>query len=129
MNVSSGSTEPVTKRGSDESGSTASESGKEVMNEEGQSSEGPMTKNNMAPATDWRQLFSVVVDQTLNYYPPKRTEGKLIVPLEVFEEGERQWRNVVVVQFIGKIPNFNFFFQRMINMLWGKEGDVDLRPV
>ena len=115
--------------GSEESESIVNKSGKEMMIEEGQSSERSTNNNNNAtPATDWRKLFSTAVDQTLNFYPPKRTNGKLIVPSEVIAEGERQWRNAVVVQFIGKIPNFSFF-QRMINVLWGKEGDVDLRPV
>ena len=74
-----------------------------------------MNYNNVALATDWRRLFLVAIDQTLNYYPPKRIEGKLIIPSEVIER-ELQWRNAVVVQFIGKIPNFSFF-QRMINVL------------
>ena len=110
---------------SDESGSAANGSGKGVRIDEGQSSERSLTNNNGAPTTDWRKLFSAAIDQTLNYYPPKRTEGKLIVPSEVIEEGEQQWKNAVVVQFIGKIPNFSYF-QRMINAMWG---NVDLRPV
>ena len=48
-------------------------------------------------------------------------------PDDIFEEGIDQWRNVIVAQFIGRIPNFSFF-QKMVNILWGAEGAVDLRP-
>ena len=48
-------------------------------------------------------------------------------PTEVFEEGELQWKNVVVVQFVGRIPNFSLF-QKMVNVLWGQGGELDIRP-
>ena len=48
-------------------------------------------------------------------------------PADVYEEGELQWKNAVVAQFVGKIPNFSVF-QKMVNLLWGEEGEVDLRP-
>ena len=78
---------------------------------------------------DWRSLFSAAPDQTLKFYSPLKSNGKTMVapPREVFEEGEQEWRNAVVVQFVGRIPNFSLF-QRTIKALWGKDGDVDLRP-
>ena len=72
--------------GREESGSMVNGFGKGVVIEEGQSSEGSINYKNVALAMDWRKLFSTVVDQTLNYYPPKRTERKLIVPSEVIKE-------------------------------------------
>ena len=72
--------------------------------------------NGKALVTNWRKLFIVAVDQTLSFYPPKKLEEKLVVSSEVFEEGNLQWRNAVVVQFIGKIPNFRLF-RKMINMI------------
>ena len=79
---------------------------------------------------DWRKLFVSSTDQSLNYFPPRRSEGKVIVcpPAEVCEEGEWKWRNALVAQFVGKIPNFSVF-QKMVNILWGDEGEVDVRPV
>ena len=79
---------------------------------------------------DWRQLFSASPDQSLQYFPPSLENGQLLVqpPDDIFEEGINQWKNVVVVQFIGRIPNYSYF-QRMVNILWGKDGEVDLRPV
>ena len=32
----------------------------------------------------------------------------------------------MVAQFIGKVPNFSLF-QKLINMLWGSEGEVVIR--
>ena len=60
---------------------------------------------------DWRSLFSAASDQTLQFYSPLKSNGKLMVapPLKVFEEGEQEWRNAVVVQFVGRIPNFSLF--------------------
>ena len=40
--------------------------------------------------TDWRKLFAASADQTLRYFPPQKTKGKLHVPAEVFEEGEQK---------------------------------------
>ncbi|XVE58974.1 hypothetical protein DITRI_Ditri05aG0006700 [Diplodiscus trichospermus] len=36
------------------------------------------------------------------------------------------WRNAIVAQIVGKIPNFNAF-QKMVNVLWGESGNVDIR--
>ena len=48
--------------------------------------------------TDWRKLFVTSTDQSLNYFPPRRSEGKVIVcpSAEVCEEGEWKWRNAIV---------------------------------
>ena len=35
---------------------------------------------------------------------------------------------MIVVQFAGIIPGFNAF-QKMVNILWGEDGVVDIRPV
>ena len=48
-------------------------------------------------------------------------------PTDVFEEGESIWKYSVVAQFIGRIPNFNLF-QKLVNVLWGSEGEVTIRP-
>ena len=68
-------------------------------------------------------------NQSLQYFAPRRSKGKLIVapPTEVINEGEQIWKNAIVVQFVGRIPNFGAF-QKMVNMLWGEEGEVDIRP-
>ncbi|XVE50102.1 hypothetical protein DITRI_Ditri01bG0134500 [Diplodiscus trichospermus] len=80
--------------------------------------------------TDWRSLFAVAVDQALTFFPPRIENGKTIIapPRAIFEEGEHFWRNAIVAQFIGKIPNFGAF-QKMVNILWGEDGNVDIRPV
>ena len=79
---------------------------------------------------DWRKLFSASTDQSLQFFPPRKSEGKLTVapPAEVINEGEQLWKNAVVVQFVGRIANFRAF-QKMVNMIWGDEGEVDIRPV
>ena len=61
--------------------------------------------------TDWRKLFAAAEYQTLQFFPLKRSEGKVRVSLsiEVFEEGEMLWKNAVVAQFVGRIPNFRYF--------------------
>ena len=67
---------------------------------------------------DWRKLFSAFVDQTLSFFPPKSSGSNVLVslPADVYEEGELQWKNVVVAQFVGKISNFSVF-QKMVNLL------------
>ena len=47
-------------------------------------------------------------------------------PNDIFEEGIKYWKNAVIAQFISRIPNFSFF-QKMVNVLWGADGEVDLR--
>ncbi|XVE49046.1 hypothetical protein DITRI_Ditri01bG0050700 [Diplodiscus trichospermus] len=80
--------------------------------------------------SDWRKLFAASASQSLQFFPPQDLGDRVIVaPLaEVFEEGVEIWRNVVMAKFIGKIPNFSLF-QRLVNVLWGNDGQVDIRPV
>ena len=77
-------------------------------------------KSEQTSATDWRKLFALVGDQALKFYSPKKSEGKIRVahPEKVIDEGEMMWKNTVVAQFVGRIPNFNMF-QKLVNMLWG----------
>ena len=81
-------------------------------------------------STDWRKLFSAAADQSLQFFPPQKSEGKVLVspPNEIFEEGELLWRNALVVQMVGRIPNLGYF-QKMVNSFWGEDGEVDVRPV
>ena len=68
---------------------------------------------------DWRMLFSAIADQAMHYYPPPmKLDGEMIVspPFDVFEEGEQKWHNAIMVQFVGRIPNFSLF-QRMVKVL------------
>ena len=73
-------------------------------------------------------MFPASLNQTLSYFPPQKENGKVVVmpPHEVFAEGEILWKNSVVAQFIGKVPNFSLF-QKLINMLWGNEREVVIR--
>ncbi|XVF40910.1 hypothetical protein PTKIN_Ptkin01aG0154800 [Pterospermum kingtungense] len=75
----------------------------------------------------WRKLFEDE-DQSLKYNPPQERKGETIIapPNEVFERGIDRWKNALVIQFIGRIPNFSYF-QKMVNTLWGAESAVDLR--
>ena len=74
---------------------------------------------------DWRGLFSASPNQALSYYPPQNLNGKIVIPQEVVDEGALHWENSVVAQFIGKTPNFNLF-QRLVNILWGTDGEVSI---
>ena len=71
-------------------------------------------------ATDWRKLFAPAGDQALRFYLLQKSEGKIRVALhpEVIDECEMTWKNIVVAQFVGRIPNFSMF-QKPVNMLWG----------
>ena len=65
----------------------------------------------------------------MKFFPPQPLNGKSIVvpPSEVFEEGEQKWKYAVVAQFVGRIPNFSVF-QKMVNLLWGEDGEIDIKP-
>ncbi|XVF70698.1 hypothetical protein PTKIN_Ptkin11bG0183300 [Pterospermum kingtungense] len=75
---------------------------------------------------DWGKLFSLTVDQEMEFFEPKSVEGSVhaVLPDEVIDEGEKNWLNAIVVQVAGHIPNFNSF-QKQANLLWGKEGNVE----
>ena len=104
--------------------SSAGERGIELENKES-----VITESDDVVAKDWRKLFNVAPDQTMRFFPPEVSNGKFIVspPNEIFEKGELCWRNALVAQFIGKLSNFNHF-QKMVNVLWGVDDEVDVRP-
>ena len=64
--------------------------------------------------------YSWTTYQTQQFFPPYKSNDKTIVslPNEVYEEGVLQWRNFVIAQFVGKIPDFSVF-QKLVNMLGG----------
>ena len=66
---------------------------------------------NVAHTTAWRKLFLASAYQTLQVFPPHKSNDKTIVslPNEVYEEGVLQWRNFVIAQFVGKIPTSVYF--------------------
>ena len=80
-------------------------------------------------ARDWRKLFATNSDQSLQFFPPQISDGKIIVepPAEIFDEGVDCWKNAVIGQFIGQMPNFSLL-QRLVNILWGADGEVNVRP-
>ncbi|XVE88483.1 hypothetical protein DITRI_Ditri19aG0072900 [Diplodiscus trichospermus] len=61
-------------------------------------------------ARDWRKLFARTPDQALQFFQPKIENGTAVVmpPSEIFE-GELYWKDAVVAQFIGHVPNFSLF--------------------
>ena len=61
----------------------------------------------------------------MKYFPPQLLDGKVVVPVEVTDEGASQWQNSVVTQFIGRVPNFSLF-QRLANVMWGGDGEVNV---
>ena len=90
---------------------------------------GEKGKKEDVSSTDWRKFFNASADQTLKFFPPQPLNGKsIVVPLsEVFEEGEQKWKYAVVAQFVGRIPNFSVF-QKKVNLLWGEDGEIDIKP-
>ena len=48
-------------------------------------------------------------------------------PAEIFEKGVHCWKNAVVAQFIRRVPNFSLF-HKLVNVLWGADGEVEIRP-
>ncbi|XVF56970.1 hypothetical protein PTKIN_Ptkin06aG0164300 [Pterospermum kingtungense] len=71
------------------------------------------------------------LNPSLEFYPPKAsgdTEAPTVsLPSTVLDAGESQWKNALAAQFVGKLPNFSLFV-RMVNKLWGSEGEIDIRP-
>ncbi|XVF81982.1 hypothetical protein PTKIN_Ptkin16aG0006300 [Pterospermum kingtungense] len=69
-------------------------------------------------------------DQKLQYYPPQKLNGKVIVapPREVFEKGMNQWKESLVVQFIAGVPNFSLF-KKLAKQLWGSDGEFEILPI
>ncbi|XVF78445.1 hypothetical protein PTKIN_Ptkin14bG0133800 [Pterospermum kingtungense] len=56
---------------------------------------------------NWKGLFASLdtldLDQSMDFFPPKQTEGEAAVALssKVLDAGDLNWRNAVVAQFIG----------------------------
>ncbi|XVF44413.1 hypothetical protein PTKIN_Ptkin02bG0118400 [Pterospermum kingtungense] len=83
----------------------------------------------MGSKLDWRKFCKDSVDQLVPYLPPSKYEGlvRVFPPSEFIEIGEKHWANAVVAQLIGRTPNFSAL-QKILNLLWGNGGAVDLRP-
>ena len=45
---------------------------------------------------DWRRLFKASLDQDMKFFPPKRSDGKVVIPEEIIDEKVSQWKNSVV---------------------------------
>lgn len=62
------------------------------------------------------------------YFALKKVEKRVRVDHsdKIFAELEGEWKNTLVAQFVGRISNFGVF-HRMINKLWGKGKEVDMR--
>ncbi|XVF46264.1 hypothetical protein PTKIN_Ptkin03bG0013800 [Pterospermum kingtungense] len=99
-----------------------------VVNTEGYSSSDKTDSFQKEKSRDWRKLF--VNDQKLNFVTPKIIDGESVAapPPITFEKGEQKWKKAVVVQFIGKLPNFSLF-NRTVNALWGFNGTVEVNPI
>ncbi|XVF79070.1 hypothetical protein PTKIN_Ptkin14bG0189800 [Pterospermum kingtungense] len=71
---------------------------------------------------------SFPIDQMAPYHPPVKSGDVLqAVPTEeMVVEGEELWNNSLIVQFVGRVPNFSIV-QRMIKQLWGRIGEVTIR--
>ena len=63
---------------------------------------------------NWRKLFAASADQALSYVHLQSLNGKVQIPMDVLE-GELKWKNAVVAQFVGRIPNFSAF-QKLVNI-------------
>ena len=85
---------------------------------------------NLNPIANWWGLFAASSNQTLSFHPPHILDGNVVVSpsKEVIEERAFQLRNSLVAQFIGRVPNFRLF-QRLVNTLWGTDGEVHVKPV
>ncbi|KAK8603540.1 hypothetical protein V6N13_096018 [Hibiscus sabdariffa] len=80
-----------------------------------------------AGSMQWRKLFAASTPQSLGFYPPLVSDREMVIdpPAEVFAEGDRIWQSSMVIQFIGKPPNF-FSLVRNFKLLWGKFGDIEI---
>ncbi|XVE70927.1 hypothetical protein DITRI_Ditri10aG0109000 [Diplodiscus trichospermus] len=76
---------------------------------------------------NWWKLFKAPSNHSLEYFPLQIFNGKPVVtpPTEIFVEGEGLWKNAVVAQFIGQIPNFSLF-QRLVRVMWNFGGEVEI---
>ncbi|XVE88719.1 hypothetical protein DITRI_Ditri19aG0091600 [Diplodiscus trichospermus] len=68
-----------------------------------------------AGTRDWRKLFATPEDQSLQFFPLEKVDG------------EKLWKNAVVGQFIGHMPNFSLF-QRLVSIMWGSDSTVEVKP-
>ncbi|XVF72304.1 hypothetical protein PTKIN_Ptkin12aG0110100 [Pterospermum kingtungense] len=80
----------------------------------------------------WKSLLEEPFDHSVPYFEWKGSVSKNSLPRvefpdDVHDEGLRDWKNALVAQFVGKIPNYSAF-QKSINLLWGEEEEIDLRP-
>ncbi|KAA3487733.1 Glucosyltransferase-I [Gossypium australe] len=79
-------------------------------------------------ALDWRKLFDLSSEQNLEFSPPEVHGGSVIVkpPPEVFDEGIRRWKHLLVAQFLRRPPKFGSL-QKLVDMLWSKQGAVEVK--
>ncbi|XVF70601.1 hypothetical protein PTKIN_Ptkin11bG0175900 [Pterospermum kingtungense] len=87
--------------------------------------------NGVEGGLDFKGLFasSPLMARSLSFFPPILEEEEELAepPTAVIEDGEARWKDAVVVQVLGKIPNFSYFC-KVINLLWGTEGEIEVRP-
>ncbi|KAK8709097.1 hypothetical protein V6N13_060127 [Hibiscus sabdariffa] len=78
-----------------------------------------------AERMNWRALFGVKNDQSLQFFPPVVSEDGITIepPPDVFDKGILLWQNTLVAQFIGTPPNF-LSLQRLVKQIWGKCGEI-----
>jgi len=77
---------------------------------------------------DWRQLFqSEKTLGSLQYFEPKRQDGKIIVqpPKEAIEEGISKWSSSLIGQFLDKPLPF-YVVKRTIERIWASYGSVEV---
>ncbi|XVF61389.1 hypothetical protein PTKIN_Ptkin08bG0125400 [Pterospermum kingtungense] len=97
----------------------------------GSSIEATQGSSDRAVAIDWRRLISSKsVDDGLEFVSsPSYMNGEVcVVPSsDTLKEGLKQWQNSIVAQVVGRTPNFSYF-QKMVQILWGSNGEVTTFP-
>ncbi|XP_022769140.1 uncharacterized protein LOC111312792 [Durio zibethinus] len=90
---------------------------------------GPITKIQPPNGTVWKSLFkSKTYDGSLYFFTSSCSNGKIVVKpsIKVIEEGINSRNNSLIVQFLGKAPNYSQF-QKVVNLLWGKKCAMEIK--